>query len=164
LLMKTFSGQILFRHFNHPTASWPEDSMNPPPVIREISCWQKLAPPLVFSGLLVMLFLSYFDLPRLLPRCTLKSWTGIPCPFCGGTRSLTAWSQFDPVQAFAWNPLTALACLLIAAWFLFWAGATLLKHPAHHKVLPWVRMPVAGYFLLLLLFANWVYLLLNLPR
>jgi hypothetical protein len=137
--------------------------MNPPPVIRPGSIWQKLAPPLVFSGLVGMLFLSYLDLARLLPRCTLKSWTGVPCPFCGSTRSLTAWSQFDLVQAFAWNPLTALACLCIAAWFLFWLGAALLNNPAPNSLAQWIRRPGAGYFLLLLLLANWVYLLLNLP-
>src|SRR5688572_3117216 len=39
-----------------------------------------------------------------LPQCWLRKLTGLPCPACGSTRSLAAWSQWDLGQALQLNP------------------------------------------------------------
>jgi len=36
--------------------------------------------------------------------CGLRELTGIPCPFCGMTTSVTATVELDPVEAVAANP------------------------------------------------------------
>ena len=48
--------------------------------------------------------------------CYMKVLTRLPCPTCGSTRSLGRLFAFDVAGAFAMNPLTALAALLLAAW------------------------------------------------
>jgi hypothetical protein len=50
------------------------------------------------------------------PQCWMRKLTGIPCPSCGCTRSLAAWSHLDFEQAFRFNPLFFFVCAGLAAW------------------------------------------------
>lgn len=127
---------------------------------------EKFAPAwavLVLAALLGGVRLSqYVSIPW--PRCGLLALTGIPCPLCGSTRCLAAWSRLDPAAAFAWNPLVAIACIGICAWGLLWLfdRCTGLDW-ANRLALRFVRKPwlLLAAFLVL---ANWVYLILHLPR
>lgn len=99
-----------------------------------------------------------------LPFCALRKLTGIPCPACGSTRSLLAWTHLDPVAAFLFNPLFFLACIGVAAW----AGAWLYERISARPVLNrWrsiaCQWPVLRIFLSLTAI-NWVYLCLTLPK
>ena len=47
--------------------------------------------------------------------CPLRALTGIPCPLCGMTTSVTAVVHLDPVSAVAANPAGVLAALLAVA-------------------------------------------------
>jgi hypothetical protein len=46
----------------------------------------------------------------LVPVCGFRALTGLPCPLCGGTRSLLAWSRLDFASALASNPLLFVVC------------------------------------------------------
>ena len=107
--------------------------------------------------------ISNVNLP--VPPCGLKTLTGVPCPFCGGTRSAAALAQFDVVAALRWNPMVTAGLLLAAGLSLF---AMVLPYDSplrrgwRRLVRPAVRRfgwPVA----LGLAAANWIYLLVTLP-
>lgn len=50
-----------------------------------------------------------------LPHCWLHQVLGVPCPFCGGTRSLAALAAGHLGAALAWNPLVAAAAMAVLA-------------------------------------------------
>lgn len=54
-----------------------------------------------------------------LPPCRMMEWTGVPCPGCGVTTSVTLAAQGEPVQAFLVQPfgvLTVIALPLLSIW------------------------------------------------
>jgi hypothetical protein len=56
-----------------------------------------------------------------LSPCRMMQWTGVPCPGCGVTTSVTLAAQGHPLEALAVQPfglLTALALPLLALWAL----------------------------------------------
>src|SRR5262245_47427996 len=99
-----------------------------------------------------------------LPQCILRKLTGIPCPACGCTRSLLAWSNLDLVQAFWFNPLFFLACVGVILWAAgelaekFFGRSCLSKAEAFLG-----RRSVWKYFALLAAL-RWLYLCLMLPK
>jgi hypothetical protein len=54
------------------------------------------------------------------PPCPLRTFTGIPCPFCGMTRGVTALVHGHVSAAFSYNPgaflIVAMAIALLIAW------------------------------------------------
>jgi hypothetical protein len=54
------------------------------------------------------------------PPCPLRTLTGIPCPFCGMTRGVTALVHGQLSAAFSFNPgaflMVAMAIVLLIAW------------------------------------------------
>ena len=104
------------------------------------------------------------------PQCWLRKLTGIPCPTCGCTRSLAAWTRFDFQQALVLNPLFFTLCALLILWV---AGSGILAaiHRLTGKPLPpptdWravtQRWPV-WKIAFALLALNWLYLCLHLPH
>jgi hypothetical protein len=98
------------------------------------------------------------------PFCAMRVLTGIPCPTCGATRALLAWSRLEVTQAFRFNPLVALACVVLC----LWVGVALLDACFHkdwakaawHRVSrkPWPAALIGAAIV------NWVYLILHLPR
>ncbi|MGC1480392.1 MAG: DUF2752 domain-containing protein [Chthoniobacterales bacterium] len=93
------------------------------------------------------------------PACTLRTFTGIPCLTCGGTRSARALLGGDVGLAFAMNPGVAVA-LIAAGVFVVYAAAVLAFR------LPRLRVRDVGknsrivllVLLALLLGGNWAYL------
>lgn len=102
-----------------------------------------------------------------LPFCLLRKLTGLPCPACGSTRSLLAWTHLDPVAAFRFNPLFCLGSVLAAGWLLLWVTdrwtgrglAAGIERAAR-------RLPVTPVAWILGVSAalNWVYLCFSLPK
>lgn len=89
----------------------------------------------------------------LLPRgagigCPLRSFTGIPCPLCGGTRSVVAAVHGRWADAFAINPVGLV--VVVAAVVLL-----VLRHPPAVAVPSWA--PPAAFALL------WAYQLWRAP-
>jgi Protein of unknown function (DUF2752) len=103
-------------------------------------------------------------LPIPLPACGLRTLTGIPCPLCGGTRCLMAWSHLEITQAFRFNPLVATGCLAVGFWLFLslldawsgrnWAGSVTAR--LQHK--PWPGILAAAAVV------NWIYLVFCLPK
>ena len=98
------------------------------------------------------------------PVCLLRKLTGVPCPTCGCTRSLAAWTRLDVGQAFVLNPLFFLVCVSVLIWFAARAiesksARTLLPALAEvlKKHLGWKVFAAA-------VLINWIYLCLTLPK
>jgi hypothetical protein len=98
------------------------------------------------------------------PFCAFRLATGLPCPTCGGTRSVLALVQWRLGEAFWWNPLVALGCIAMCAWFLLWLLDVVQGRARSRGVWecaqrrPW-PVVLAGAVAL-----NWVYLWFFLPR
>ncbi|NNC93496.1 MAG: DUF2752 domain-containing protein [Acidimicrobiia bacterium] len=58
--------------------------------------------------------------------CPLRAMTGVPCPMCGMTTSVTATTQFDLAGAFSANPAGIVA--VVAALYL------LVRRPRYVRV------------------------------
>ena len=63
--------------------------------------------------------LSFFPDVLRLPRCTFRTLTGFPCPFCGMTRAFCEISTFSAKSAFAIQPAGVLIYLLCIVFGLF---------------------------------------------
>jgi hypothetical protein len=102
--------------------------------------------------------------PMLLPPCGLRTLTGIPCPFCGSTRALIAWSHLDAAAAIRWSPLVAVGGAAVFLWLILraldaWRGTdwtARVRQRLGKK--PWPAV-FLGAFLL-----NWIYLMIWLPH
>ena len=66
----------------------------------------------VLAAIAIALALGFFQIN--LPVCSLKRTIGIPCAFCGGTRSLQAIGHFHFAEAFWFNPLVTLGVFVAA--------------------------------------------------
>ncbi len=119
------------------------------------------------AGLLVLAFAARFVIEQQLPvpRCVLREFTGVPCPTCGGTRSLAALAELDIATALAMNPLVFLASgavLLLAADQLIARSrnhSTILAKASAALPAAWLWATLAAVVV-----SNWVYLCLTLPR
>ena len=99
-----------------------------------------------------------------LPQCLWRKLIGLPCPTCGCTRSLLAWSHLDLATAFRFNPLFSALVVGLFLWLLVWS----LEHVSGRVwIQRWrdrgARWPLGKLFVALAV-ANWLYLCLTLPR
>jgi hypothetical protein len=114
------------------------------------------------SAVVAVHFAVKWQLP--LPQCGLKTLTGVPCPFCGSTRSLFAWSEFDLRHALFLNPLAFLLALAGIAGFFIWSfdccfGTRCLEAIGRLcSRWPLTRLAVSAVLL------NWLYVLVLLPK
>jgi len=89
--------------------------------------------------------------------CGWRALTGLPCPFCGGTRSVVLLSRFEFQQAFAMNPLVTVG-ILGALLGLFIVP---LLRPRVRLVFPLAKGRGVGWVTGVLIFINWVYLIFS---
>ena len=120
--------------------------------------WSWLIPAAVVCAYFALLFFAGFLSSRLgiaLIFCPLKYLTGIPCPFCGGTRAALALLQGDLHQAVMMNPL-AVGLMLLAPLgaLLYWR----LIVPRGWKIARYKRLLLI--LLIAAIAANWVYLIM----
>lgn len=141
--------------------------MTDAPAIPSLPKRRRSSQPFWLAGGLVLAvialhFASAWHLP--LPQCGLKRLTGLPCPFCGSTRGLLAWAEFDPALALRLNPLTFFVCCAALGWAALasWDAAFGQRRlPAlRARVQRWLTTPIV----LGLVLANWIYVLWTLPR
>jgi hypothetical protein len=91
--------------------------------------------------------------------CGFRQLTGVPCPLCGGTRTMQSMASFEFPPSGQYNPLVFLAGLLIVGWAFLWTldgifGLQLLKRS--NRSLQKLPIAVIAVGLILL---NWVYLI-----
>ncbi len=87
------------------------------------------------GALTVKANLSFFL--SLLPQCPFNTVTGLYCPGCGITRSITALLQGDPLAALRYNAAPLVLGLLLVFLYIEW-GTDLFG--THRRLLP--RQPV----------------------
>lgn len=116
-----------------------------------------------FAALLGLLGAARLTLvwPWVVPVCFFKRFTGIPCPFCGGTRCLQSLASLDPGAALLWNPLVFAGCLGVAAWFCLSMARRASGRGGRGARRP--GLVYRGVWLAALVLANWVYLWIRLP-
>lgn len=98
-----------------------------------------------------------------LPVCGLRKLTGIPCPLCGSTRCLAALSLLDLAGAVRFNPLTFIGGVAAFGW----CALGLASPNSAERWVAFLRARIgwAGWIAAFLVVgANWVYLVFNLPR
>jgi hypothetical protein len=116
---------------------------------------------IIYGSIAVMALLAarYLPISNMLPACTFKAVTGIPCPTCGTTRSLMYLAYGDITGSLIMNPLFSLA--MISASILLLVRLTCLSfshtritltHTRREGTL--LRAGMVGIFL-----ANWIYLM-----
>ena len=138
----------------------PDAFAKPPSLPRDRGAVE--TPLFVGAGVALAVFaatrMSSGALPAL--GCTLKRWTGIPCPGCGGTRCLAACGKLDIASAFSWNPLVALAAVALLGW-----STLALAHPGlAHRAAKNLGAFFTGQRIATILALNWLYLCWALPR
>ena len=114
---------------------------------------------LLWGAVAVALMLLATDAERLaqsLPGCTFKVVLGIPCPTCGVTRVALALAHLEVAAALRINPLATVLLLVLVLGGLIAGGATLGGHPP--KEPRWDLRPVERLGLVLVIVANWAYL------
>jgi hypothetical protein len=124
---------------------------------------------LAWLGALGLPFLFVFGMAWLrwglpVPKCVLHGLTGLPCLSCGGTRAATSWAHGDPVSAFFYNPGVALFLPLLGLLWAYSLGVVINLFPPRRVAFfaAW-RWPLC-FLLVLLLAANWIYLLYRFSR
>jgi hypothetical protein len=99
-----------------------------------------------------------------LPRCLFHSLTGLPCITCGATRAAREFLHGHLAASFAFNPLAFLGYCGLAVYDVYACAVISLRAP---------RLRVGGFspverrlarsLVILLLAANWLYLLTMRP-
>ncbi len=120
---------------------------------------------LIYGVLAILMLAAARLLPviELAPDCVFQTLTGLPCPTCGSTRSITFLSRGDFLSALTMNPLTA--AVFGAAVFALVCRTVVLLFG-----LPGFRIDLSegeknwGRLLgVVLFFLNWLYLMFMLP-
>ena len=94
-----------------------------------------------------------------LPLCALKVLTGLPCPTCGLTRAVLAVTRGDLGAALFFNPLAVVAGTASMLYLAYAATVLVLRLPRFRPRLSPADARFARAISLLLLLANWVWLI-----
>ena len=106
--------------------------------------------------------LPYF--PWRLPVCGWRMLTGLPCPLCGSTRCAIAWSHGRVAEAFALNPLAAIAGLALLLWLALKLCDWCCSRQWSERIWQGAQRKPWPSVLLVAALVNWIYLMLRLPK
>lgn len=107
----------------------------------------------ILAGGLGILWLTY-SMGVMIP-CPFKAVTGIPCPSCGGMRSLDALIHGELIQALCINPLSVLLIIGIACSCLWLTWDLLRGTNTFNKTIKKLNNRSVLWFVIALLVANW---------
>lgn len=99
-----------------------------------------------------------------LPLCRLRETTGLPCPFCGGSRAAGAMLSGEFTHALALNPLAA---VLLVAFVVLWISQIVrpgVGIQMFNGVARALQTPRGRWLLGVVLALNWAYVVWALPR
>jgi hypothetical protein len=106
-------------------------------------------------GLILPLWVSIQSLPLL--KCIFLRVTGVPCPFCGFTRSLWAISSGDWHFAAGNNPLSLGIYALMVVFFAWHSTALLLGFKMTSGLYQLCKSAYTWWLVGSMFFLNWVY-------
>jgi hypothetical protein len=125
--------------------------------------WKPAGALLYFSGAALAAKLAQdHGLPW--PHCWIRELTGVPCPTCGGTRSLLALLRCDLPTALRFNPLFTLGCVALTIWVAAVAIDSLFGGRFMDRVSKAGKRWPLGRIAIGLVALNWLYLCFYLPR
>jgi hypothetical protein len=110
-------------------------------------------------ALLLLLAARFLPLLAIAPDCTFRLLTGFPCPTCGSTRSLVHLAHGDLLSAAALNPLAFASFVVAVLALLYGLAAVVFRFPRASLALSEGEERIFRVFCLLMLVANWMYLL-----
>ena len=93
--------------------------------------------PVVFA---VCYILSRF-MHSVLPLCYVREYSGFLCPACGGTRCVIAFTRFDFVESFFYNPYIFITIIVTALLLIFLNIIVFTKNNACKKIFSKVVKP-----------------------
>ena len=96
----------------------------------------------------------------LLPGCLFRELTGLPCPTCGSAHAALALFRLDLREAITFNPLATIGALVFLLGGAAAAVASLTGRPLREPRLSGAAPRAA---VVVVLAANWAWLLLNPP-
>jgi hypothetical protein len=96
-----------------PTPPAPPSSSAPPARLRAVAEVGARLLGVVVAALVLAALVLPWRPPTL---CFLRSVTGLPCPFCGGTTAFVRLGEGRPLAALAASPLAALGAPVFVAW------------------------------------------------
>lgn len=109
---------------------------------------------ILITGVLVLIWSEI----RLFPPCIFRSFTGLPCSFCGGTRALRALMGLNLGTAFSFNPLVTCLCFLGVFMFVSECFRCCFWRRAIHQL----PTSFKNFLLLAVFLINWVYVIKHL--
>ena len=115
----------------------------------------------IYGGIALLILCAARLLPILsiVPACTFKGLTGIPCPTCGATRAALYLSQGEIVAALAMNPLTTLGFMAAILYLLYSVVTLACDLPRVNFLFTDREKNMVRAALVILLFAQWFYLI-----
>ena len=96
----------------------------------------------------------------LLPGCTFHRLLGIPCPTCGGTRSLAALSGLNIGDSFFYNPLVMLGVFGLLLFSLAYCLGIIFKKRAQ-ITFSIIEKRLIRYTIIFTIIANWAFLIFH---
>lgn len=84
------------------------------------------------GGSVVWVFFHGIFQPPFLQSCGIWALTGLPCPLCGGTRSVKALLAGDWSRSIGWNPLVPPLAMVM----VLWAAVVVLELALNRCLLP----------------------------
>lgn len=104
------------------------------------------------------LFLALHRTGLARPVCMWKSFTGLPCAGCGGTRALDSLLRGDVAGACLLNPAAVAGVLFLAVLTLYSGGVLLFRWEPLRPV--WLHGRAWRAVFIAAIAVNWIYLLL----
>jgi hypothetical protein len=119
---------------------------------------------IIYGGLSIIVLFVGSTMPvfSLIPSCTFRMLTGIPCPTCGATRSVVALARGNVAASFMMNPLTALCLLAGTLIFLYSLTCLAFDLPKINLLLSSKEEIALKASVIILLLAQWAYLIATL--
>jgi hypothetical protein len=119
---------------------------------------------IIYGGLSIIVLFVGSTMPvfSLIPSCTFRMLTGIPCPTCGATRSVVALAGGNVAASFMMNPLTALCLLAGTLIFLYSLTCLAFDLPKINLLLSSKEEIALKASVIILLLAQWAYLIATL--
>lgn len=98
-----------------------------------------------------------------MPLCGFREMTGVPCPLCGGTRTLKSIAEFDLTAAIQFNPLVLVTFALVMVWAVWKLLERILGTRFFRDGSRTVAKLPLAFIVFGALLLNWIYLIYHLP-